>query len=254
MPCGGLRAAAPAGVRHPRRLGELRHALAPEVPPVAPLVELEVGHEGRGLGPVVRPRSRPGPRPRPPPRDVVEHHPDGAPRRRHVDDHVPEPLERQHDRAQVLERPRHLARVDDAVDPVRRRRDPGDQQRGEEQQRALRVRPRGRVKVGVPRLRRRRPLGEPPLVAGYWPGRGSDGRVFAGGRVRCYRHKVGRARIMRWPFGGRARGRRFSLRREGVALGNLLEHLAGDRHLGRLHGKGVIDRKWLGVVGAAEIT
>lgn len=61
-----------------------------------------------------------------------------------VDDGVPEPLERQHKGAHELERHADLVRVDDRVDAVGARRDPGDEDGGEEEDGTLSVRP-GRV-------------------------------------------------------------------------------------------------------------
>lgn len=84
------------------------------------------------------------------------------PRRDGVDDGVPEPLQREHKRAHKLERHADLFLVDDGEDAVRARRDPGDEDGGEEEDGALGVRPRRVVDFVVAaagRVRRARRAG-----------------------------------------------------------------------------------------------
>ncbi len=80
-----------------------------------------------------------------------------GPRRDGVDDGVPEALQREHKGAHELEGHADLVLVDDRVHAVGARRDPGDEDGGEEEDGALGVRPRRVVELVVaPAVRVRR--------------------------------------------------------------------------------------------------
>lgn len=166
------------------------------------------------------------------------------PRSDHVNQRVPEALQRQHGGRHVFKRQQGMILVHDRVDPVGARRDPGNQQRSEEEQGALGVGPR-------------RVVGRVGLVPRY----GYSGRR----RLVCRRALDGEdevvgarrdgARVSAIGGAGRRRVATFDVLQVDGTM-RLFNGLAGDGDLGGLYRGKWVDKRCcrrIDIMGAAEV-